>query len=228
MWLPTGKRRRGARSLILIFIAIACWVVYGSLIHIIEGNNNGLVRWFATNPMAVRHSVVAHLPNFFLAMAFSRQVFDADVMKYNYRIGNDVVMVLLVTAMAWIGLISDEKDITFWNGRYCFPILPILLMFLISLCSSGYLITSILRWKPFVWLGRISFPFYLVHHLVLIATLFAFHKFKMIQTSWLETTFIFIVGLSMSLILAFLLKQMNYSKLISNGNRLSLANRFDR
>jgi len=199
----------------LIFIAIICWLAYGSLIFVDGENNTGHMRWLATNPMAVRHSVVAHLPNFLLAMAFSQQVLNADVLKFKHRIGNDIIMVLLLAAMAWIGLSLQEKDITYWNGRYCFPFLPIPLIYLIALCSSGFMVSSILSWKPLVWVGTISFPFYLVHHFSLCGILFTANKTNIILDAMVKNTIIFFAAFGVSLILAFLLKQMNHTIFIS-------------
>jgi|688.fasta_scaffold17878_5 peptidoglycan/LPS O-acetylase OafA/YrhL len=209
MWLPTGKGRRRARSLLLIFMAIACWVAYGSLIHIIGGNNHGSMLWFASNPMAVRHSVVAHLPNFLLAMAFSQQILGGDVIKCKYRIGNDVAMVLLLTAMAWIGLSADEKDITYWSGRYCFPVLTIPSIYLVSLCSSGVFISSILKLKFLVWLGRVSFPFYLVHYSILSVTLSVLAKINIGLIGLTRNTFVFLCAFGISMVLSFLLEKLN-------------------
>jgi peptidoglycan/LPS O-acetylase OafA/YrhL len=215
MILPIGEFRKRARSLLLIFIAIICWLAYGSLIFVDGENNTGHMRWLATNPMAVRHSVVAHLPNFLLAMAFSQQVLNADVLKFKHRIGNDIIMVLLLAAMAWIGLSLQEKDITYWNGRYCFPFLPIPLIYLIALCSSGFMVSSILSWKPLVWVGTISFPFYLVHHFSLCGILFTANKTNIILDAMVKNTIIFFAAFGVSLILAFLLKQMNHTIFIS-------------
>lgn len=209
MILPIRKSGVKVRSLLLIFIAFFCWFVFGLLVDYIPEKSQGILRWFTTNPMAVRHSVVAHLPNFLLAMAFSKQVLDGDVLKFKHRLGNDILIILLLVSMAWIGLSVEEKEITYWNGRYCFPFLTIPSIYLISLCSSGFLISSILKLKFLVWFGRISFPYYLVHYSVLRITFFVFNDFNIGQIGWMRNEFIFLFAFWVSLVLALLLDKLN-------------------
>lgn len=225
MFLPIEESRKKARSLLLILIAIACWVAYGNLILLIGKNNDGLLRWFTTNPMAVRHSVFAHLPNFLLAMAFSQQVLNGAVLKFKHRFGNDIITVLLLVSMAWIGLSVEEKDITYWGGRYCFPFLTIPSIYLISLCSSGFLVSSILKMKFFVWLGRVSFPFYLMHYSILSITFFVSTKINIGLMGWMRNTFIFLFAFGVSLVLAFLLDKV--SKMV-HPHELRASNAFSK
>ena len=209
MFLPTGKSGKRVRPLLLFFIAFVCWVGFGFLVLLIPENSQGLLLWFTTNPMAVQRSVFAHLPNFLLAMAFSRQVLYGEMPKFSLGIGNDVIMVLLLASMAWIGLSVEEKGITFWNGRYCFPFLTIPSVYLISLCSSGFLISTILKLRFLVWLGRVSFPFYLVHYSVLSVTLFLLSKFNMGSIGLMRNSFVCLFAFAASLLLAFLLDKLN-------------------
>lgn len=209
MILPIRKSGVKVRSLLLIFIAFVCWFVFGLLVLYLPEKSQGILRWFATNPMAVRHSVVAHLPNFLLAMAFSKQVLDGDVLKFKHRLGNDMLIILLLVSMAWIGLSVEEKEITYWNGRYCFPFLTIPSICLISLCSSGFLISSILKLKFLVWFGRVSFPFYLVHYSILSVTLFVLSKFNIGLIGLTRNSFICLFAFAVSLVLAFLLDKLN-------------------
>lgn len=209
LFLPTGKSWKGVRPLLLIFIAFVCWVGFGLLVLHIPENSQGILQWFKTNPMAVEHSVFAHLPNFLLAMAFSKQVLDGDVLKFKHRLGNDILIILLLVSMAWIGLSVEEKEITYWKGRYCFPFLTISSIYLISLCSSGFLVSSILKLKFLVWLGRLSFPFYLVHYSILSVTLFVLSKFNIGLIGLTRNSFIFLFAFAVSLVLAFLLDKLN-------------------
>jgi peptidoglycan/LPS O-acetylase OafA/YrhL len=209
MFLPIGKSGVKVRSLLLIFIAFVCWLVFGFLVLHIPENSQGLLRWFTTNPMAVRHSVVAHLPNFLLAMAFSQQVLNGDVLKLKHRFGNDILIVLLLVSMTWIGLSVEEKHITYWNGRYCFPFLTISSIYLISLCSSGFLVSSILRCKAIAWLGSISFPFYLVHYSILGVTCYLFKRSDISLNGWAKNALCFLLAFGTSMVLAFLLKYLN-------------------
>ena len=118
-------------------------------------------------------------------------------------------MVLLLSAMAWIGLSADEKDITYLGGRYCFPFLTIPSIYLISLCSSGFLIRSILELKFLVWLGRVSFPFYLVHHSILCLTRILLTKTGTNPNGWIKNSVAFFFALGVSMILASLLQHLN-------------------
>lgn len=209
MILPIGKSGARSRSQLLFLIAFVSWVVHGFLVLRIPENSQGLLRWFATNPMAVRHSVFAHLPNFLLAMAFSQQVVNGDVLKFKHRFGNDIIIILLLVSMAWIGLSVEEKDITYWGGRYCFPFLTIPSIYLVSLCSSGFLVSLILKMKFFVLLGRVSFPFYLMHYSILSITFFVLTKINIGLIGWMRNTFIFLFAFGVSLVLAFLLDKVN-------------------
>jgi peptidoglycan/LPS O-acetylase OafA/YrhL len=121
-----------------------------------------LFQWLRDQPTVATHSLLAHVPVFLLGLL-------AAVLYVNgERERGGVLLELSVWAAAIAVLLilstplADRLEMPY--GRYVFPIVPLLIMWIILAAPRTYLARGILESPPLRLLGVISFGIYVYHY----------------------------------------------------------------
>jgi peptidoglycan/LPS O-acetylase OafA/YrhL len=157
-----GKLRCVSSGRLLLIFAALCVGSYPLHIAILDS-----ARSTTGTPLgpALTHSLLAHLPLFALGAlsAFLFVVVQRRTKRVTQFIAADVVVGCCVIALAAILGTSLDERVGLRDGRYNFPVVPLLLCIVLAATPFAKYVGRTLELPPLRFLGVISFGIYVYH-----------------------------------------------------------------
>jgi peptidoglycan/LPS O-acetylase OafA/YrhL len=166
--IPFGLRGR------IVFAILMAFVAYGTHFMLMTGAFPGplgddFVGWAQQHPLCSSHSVLAHLPHLALGIAVGG-VLSLDSRRASTHLPSTSYDFLVgVVFLAILAILSTplQNYLVLPYARYYFPVIPVLIGFVILFAPRGNWILRILEWRPIRYLGIISFGVYVYHYPVM-------------------------------------------------------------
>jgi peptidoglycan/LPS O-acetylase OafA/YrhL len=168
--IPFGFRGRIAFTILMAFVA------YGTHFILMSGRFPGplgddFVGWAQMHPLCSTHSVLAHLPHLVLGIAVGGML-SFEPRRENVFMTStfyDSFVGVVVSAILVILSSPLQNYLSLPFARYYFPLVPVLIGFVIIFTPRGNCFLRVLEWRPIRYLGMISFGVYVYHYPVMSA-----------------------------------------------------------
>lgn len=167
VWLPIvivlvlrlSKAWQGRAALLSALVVAS----YAAHYFLMTGDGGAPVfTWLREQPTVATHSLLAHVPIFLLGLLTAVIYVNSDrarggvVLELSVWAAAIAVLVILSTPLA------DRLEMPY--GRYVFPIVPLLIMWIVLAAPRTHLARAILEAPPLRSLGIISFGIYVYHY----------------------------------------------------------------
>jgi peptidoglycan/LPS O-acetylase OafA/YrhL len=180
VWLPLvivltlrASSSWNRRAILLAALVAASYGIHWATLTLAPGHA-GIADWAASRPTVATHSLFAHAPHFLLGLlaglVYVRRISSAETPASAWAAALREVAVCAAVVVILLILSTPLDDwFSIPYGRYNFPVVPLLITWLILEIPRTRLARSALDFAPLHWLGVISFGVYVYHYLCLLA-----------------------------------------------------------